>query len=158
MASCEGFDQYIVVVDGSRRLTRRNRKFLRRFEPFDPTGRAHRGNVTDTPRDANNSERKLTGDNLDRSKGNGNPSQVTIGSPGVQERIDHSPSSPLVQTEERMEPPQVDRSCQRETIEPEVIEMPATERMENPVLISPRRSNRSNKGQTSRFRDYETKF
>ena len=158
VASCEGFDQYIVVVDGSRRLTRRNRKFLRRFEPFDPTGRAHRGNVKDTPRDANNSERKLTSDNLDRSKVNGNPSQVTIGSPGVQERNNHSPSSPLVQTEERMEPPQVDRSCQRETIEPEVIEMPATERMENPVLISPRRSNRSNKGQTSRFRDYETKF
>jgi len=39
VASCEGFDQYIVVVDGSRRLTGRNRKFLRRcFERFDPTG------------------------------------------------------------------------------------------------------------------------
>ena len=87
-----------------------------------------------------------------------NPSLVTSGSPRVQERIYQSPSSPLIQTEERMEPPQVDRSCQREIIEPEVTEMPATERMENPVLISPRRSNRSNKGQTSRFRDYETKF
>ena len=31
---CEGFDQYQVMVDGSRRLTRRNRKFLRMFTPY----------------------------------------------------------------------------------------------------------------------------
>ena len=152
MASCEGFDQYIVVIDGSRRLTRRNRKFLPRFEPFDPTGRAHRGTVKDTPKEANNSKKQMNDDNLDRRKENENPSQVTIGSPGIQERISHSPSNPLVQTEVRIEEPlQVDRSCQRETIEPEVVEMPATGRMENLVLISPRRLNRSNKGQTSRF-------
>jgi hypothetical protein len=32
----EGFDQYQIMVDGSRRLTRRNRKFLRKFQPFKP--------------------------------------------------------------------------------------------------------------------------
>ena len=33
-----GYDQYIVKVDGSRRLTRRNRKYLRKFEPYKPDG------------------------------------------------------------------------------------------------------------------------
>ena len=35
---CEGNDQYMVMVDGSRRITRRNRKFLRQFTPFKPPG------------------------------------------------------------------------------------------------------------------------
>ena len=43
IASCEGFDQYIVIVDGSRRLTKRNRKFLRRFEPYEPVGMTRKG-------------------------------------------------------------------------------------------------------------------
>ena len=158
VASCEGFDQYIVVVDGSRRLTRRNRKFLRRFEPFDPTGRAHRETVKETPRKANNLERKLTDENLDRSNINGNPFQVATGPPGVQERIDQSPSRALVQSEARIDPLPVDRSSSRDTTEPETMEIPVTERLENPVIPSPRRSNRSNKGQTSRFKDYETDF
>ena len=34
----KGYDQYIVRVDGSRRLTRRNRKFLRKFEQYKPDG------------------------------------------------------------------------------------------------------------------------
>ena len=34
----KGYDQYIVRVDGSRRLTRRNRKFLRKFEQYRPDG------------------------------------------------------------------------------------------------------------------------
>ena len=33
---CEGFDQYQVLIDGSRRLTRRNRKYLQLFTPFHP--------------------------------------------------------------------------------------------------------------------------
>ena len=33
---CEGFDQYQVMIDGSRRLTRRNRKYLRLFTPYRP--------------------------------------------------------------------------------------------------------------------------
>ena len=37
VVKCEGHDQYQVVVDGSRRLTRRNRKFLRLFTPYVPT-------------------------------------------------------------------------------------------------------------------------
>ena len=32
----EGFDQYQVMVDRSRRLTRRNRRYLRLFTPFQP--------------------------------------------------------------------------------------------------------------------------
>ena len=72
---------------------------------MNPTGRAHTGTVKDIPREANNSKKQMNDDNLDRSKGNENPSQVTIGSPGVQERINHSPSNPLVQTEVRIEEP-----------------------------------------------------
>jgi hypothetical protein len=33
----EGNDQYMVVVDGSRPVTRRNRKYLKLFKPYDPT-------------------------------------------------------------------------------------------------------------------------
>jgi hypothetical protein len=33
---CEGYDQYQVMLDGSRRLTRRNMKFLRPFTPYKP--------------------------------------------------------------------------------------------------------------------------
>ena len=33
---CEGFDQYKVMIDGSRRLTKRNRKYLRLFTPYRP--------------------------------------------------------------------------------------------------------------------------
>ena len=29
IVKCEGFDQYQLMIDGSRRLTRRNRRFLR---------------------------------------------------------------------------------------------------------------------------------
>ena len=36
IVKCEGFDQYQVMIDGSRRLTRRNRKYLRMFTPFQP--------------------------------------------------------------------------------------------------------------------------
>jgi hypothetical protein len=32
----EGFDQYQVMIDGSRRLTIRNRSYLRLFTPFGP--------------------------------------------------------------------------------------------------------------------------
>ena len=34
--SCEGLDQYQVMIDGSRRLTRKNRRYLRLFTPFQP--------------------------------------------------------------------------------------------------------------------------
>ena len=34
--SSEGYDQYLVRVDGSRHVTRRNRKFLKPFEPYRP--------------------------------------------------------------------------------------------------------------------------
>ena len=158
VASCEGFDQYMVIVDGSRRLTRRNRKFLRRFEPYDPTGRAYSGNVKETTNQSNNKGQNLIDNDLDRSRIDINPSQVITNYPGVQERINSSPSRALVQREARMEPVPVDRSSPRETVEPEAIEMPVTERMEDTVMNSPRRSSRSNKGQTSRFKDYETEF
>ena len=36
IVNCEGFDQYMLMIDGSRRLTRRNRKYLRLFTPFQP--------------------------------------------------------------------------------------------------------------------------
>ena len=32
----EGLDQYKVMIDGSRRLTRRNRRYQRLFTPFQP--------------------------------------------------------------------------------------------------------------------------
>ena len=32
----EEFDQYQIMIDGWRRLTRRNRRYLRLFTPFQP--------------------------------------------------------------------------------------------------------------------------
>ena len=37
VVSDEGYDQYLVRVDGSRRVTRRNRKFLKPFVPYKPS-------------------------------------------------------------------------------------------------------------------------
>ena len=37
VVSTEGYDQYKVRIDGSRNVTRRNRKFLRVFQPFRPS-------------------------------------------------------------------------------------------------------------------------
>ena len=82
------------------------------------------------------------------------------------ERINHkcclhipeSPSRALAETEAREEwMPSSDRSSFRESIEPEIREVPVTEST-GPVVSPPRRSTRSNKGQTNRFKDYETNF
>ena len=67
VASYEGFDQYIVIIDGSRRLTKCNRKFLRHFEPFDPSGVTHRGKDQVVSRHTDNTVQRLT---------EGNPSRV----------------------------------------------------------------------------------
>ena len=32
-----GNDKYMIVVDGSRRTTRKNRRCIRLFKPYDPT-------------------------------------------------------------------------------------------------------------------------
>ena len=37
VVSTEGFDQYKVRIDGSRNVTKRNRKYLRVFQPFIPS-------------------------------------------------------------------------------------------------------------------------
>ena len=150
VASCEGFDQYIVIIDGSRRLTRRNRKFLRRFEPFDPSGVSHRGkDQVVVSRKTDNTGQRLTEEN---------PSRVLPVYPRVEETIDRSPSRALVRTETREETmPEIDRSSFGESIEPEIREVPVTEST-GPVVSPPRRSTRSNKGQTNRFKDYETNF
>jgi hypothetical protein len=46
---CEGFDQYQLMLDGSRRLTRRNRKYLRLFTPFQPPQATLGGDARSTP-------------------------------------------------------------------------------------------------------------
>ena len=77
----------------------------------------------------------------------------------VQDRTDGSPSGALAETETRDEwMPGRDRSSFRESIEPEIREVPDTESTQSPVVNPPRRSNRSNKGQTNKFKDYETDF
>ena len=63
-----------------------------------------------------------------------------------------------MQTETREETmPEIDRSSFGESIEPEIREVPVTE-CTGPVVSPPRRSTRTNKGQTNRFKDYETNF
>ena len=49
-----GFDQYMVKVDGSGRLTRRNRKFLRKFTPYElPKERPSANNLGENPSSPN---------------------------------------------------------------------------------------------------------
>ena len=155
VASCEGFDQYVVIVDGSRRLTRRNRKFLRRFEPFDPTGLSHKRKDKEESRQADNARQnvteKVSRENLVRE----NPTEVLP--TYSRDRTDQSPTRILPETESRELLPGQDRSSFWESIEPEIREVPNTEST-SPVVSPPRRSTRSNKGQTSRFKDYETNF
>ena len=159
VASCEGFDQYVVIVDGSRRLTRRNRKFLRRFEPFDPTGLSHRRKDKEESRQAENIRQDLTENVSSEYRTRENPPQVLPTYSRVQDRTDLSPSRALAETEAREEwMPSSDRSSFRESIEPEIREAPNTECSQSPVESPLRRSNRSNKGQTNKFKDYETNF
>ena len=44
-----GFDQYTVKLEGSRRLTIRNRKFLRKFNPYIPPGWAQQADEVGLP-------------------------------------------------------------------------------------------------------------
>ena len=116
------------------------------------------GPTKETTRQTNNTEQTVPDNNFDHSRVDRSPSPVIIESPVVQERISGSPSRALAQREARMETVPVDRSPLRESVEPELIRDAGTEVLENPVINSPRRSTRSNKGQTSRFKDYETDF
>ena len=44
-----GFDQYTIKVDGSRRVTKRNRKILRKFNPYIPPGWAQQAEEAGLP-------------------------------------------------------------------------------------------------------------
>ena len=64
-----------------------------------------------------------------------------------------------MQTETREETmPEINRSAIRESFETESSRLTDTESSQSPMVNSPRRSTRSTRGQTSRFKDYETDF
>ena len=98
-----------MIVDGSRRLTRRNRKFLRQFEPFDPTGLSHRGKDKEESKQADNERQNVT---EKVSRENRIQESLTQGLPTysrVQDRTDQSPSRALPETESREMLPGRDR-------------------------------------------------
>ena len=135
-----------IMINGDRR----NRKFLRRFEPFDPTGVRHRGKDQEVSRQNDHTGLGLTVEN---------PSRVLPAYPRVEETMDRSPPRALVQTETRQGTmPEIDRSAIRESYEPESRGITDTESTQSSSVNSPRRSTRSTRGQTSRFKDYETDF
>ena len=123
---------------------------MRPFEPFDPSGVTHRGKDQVVSRQTDNTGQKLTEEN---------PSRVFPAYPRVEETMDLSPKRALLQTETREETmPEIDRSAIRESFEPESRRITETEISQSPIVNSPRRSTRSTRGQTSRFKDYETDF
>ena len=66
-----GFDQYIIRTDGSGRLTRRNRKFLRKFTPYTPA------KIGPTSRNENRSSTALGNEGLCSAPENtGHPDHV----------------------------------------------------------------------------------
>ena len=160
IASCEGFDQYVVIVDGSRRLTRRNRKFLRRFEPYEAVGMPRK--IEPTVNTA-----------IDRSKNDKHTGKETFDANNPVNTRNMMSSSdtfvPRVCEEEHNATVEQSRKDRLIDDSPAVrIELPepgVPAHVENeavPVVDvnintpSIRRSTRINRGRTSRYDDYET--
>ena len=167
IASCEGFDQYIVIVDGSRRLTKRNRKFLRRFEPYEPVGMTRKGDsIVDKAIDRSDINQGKEKENLDRYPEDRrnmilptdpvaprvyeSEYNVPVGQSGMDRLMDNAPV--------RRELPEQDVTGNLSPSLPELIEDEAAPVVDLHINnTSPlRRSTRTNKGKTSRYDDYET--
>ena len=170
-----GFDQYTVKLEGSRRLTIRNRKFLRKFNPYTPPGWTKQ---TDAAGPATSPPRTPTPDAPPRPP---SPPAVprSVSPPAVEPPAIHcgyayQPLSaiPVGTNQWRtvedvldwaiptwVEDPQLqgDQGRDVEAPNPPVHEpppaQPADQRPHGPET-PPRRSSRKNKGQTTKFQDY----
>ena len=147
---CMDYDQYIVKVHGSNRLTRRNRRFLRAYDP--PTGQTI---VVPTPDQTVSLNRGAV-----REMGYGSQG-VQVGMPqtSVQEhdvQIRTGDDNEYLVSDPRPIPcDNEQRSSQAQQAE-DVIRSPIGNNDRGPGIEGVRRSGRSNKGESAKFKDFLT--
>ena len=165
-----GFDQYTVKLEGSRRLTIRNRKFLRKFNPYTPPGWAKQ---TDAAGPATPPPTVPTPDALPRPV-SPPPARHAAEPPAIHSGYAYQPlSAAPVGTNQwrtvddvlqwaiptQTENPQLqeDQGRDVEVDNPQVQEPhPAQPAVQSPEKAAPppRRSSRKTKGKTTKFQDY----
>ena len=158
IASCEGFDQYVVIVDGSRRLTRRNRKFLRRFEPYEPVGMPKK--IEPTAIDRSENDKRKEKENFD-SNSPVNARNMILPSDTFVPRVCEAENNVSVEQSGKDRLIDYSPAVRIELPEPGVpahVENEAVPVVDVDINNTPsiRRSTRLNKGKTSRYNDYET--
>ena len=144
VVECKPFDQYVVRVHGSNRLTLRNRKFLRSYDPPASAGRQ----IVLSPYEQNNTLNKGAGksvrdtasvqDTMPRP----DPGQVIA--TGDNEQLSNDSEQGYSDSEPSLEVQTVPNPSQQVGYTLPVPEPPV------------RRSSRQNKGETKRFDDYIT--
>ena len=146
IVSDEGYDQYLVRVDGSRRVTRRNRKFLKPFVPYKPSDSIHFDNPGRGGGDIRTSDSSIhvplpnvTPTVVPRditSCDNAGEPVIGLGSQVESENLAEYPKSPR-------------REASDQTVKPVDRQSPPS-----PVTPVSRRSTRAGRGTTSRFDEY----
>ena len=139
-----GFDQYTVKLEGSRRLTIRNRKFLRKFNPYTPPGWAKQ---TDAAGPVTSPPQAPTPDAPPRP----------VSPPAVRPVSPPAVEPPAIPTQIENPQLQEDQGRDVEVNNPPVQEPPpAQPAVQSPERATPppRRSSRKNKGKTTKFQDY----
>ena len=129
-----GYDQYEVMVDGSRRITLRNRKFLRKID---------RPEVKHFPDDSKTRQQTR---HIVRNEDEFDDDEPEYFTPAQSPAISRANSVENLQ-ENNEEIPPVEALVEAPPVE-EIVEEPP---IENNL---PRRSARANKGQTTRYQDY----
>ena len=129
-----GYDQYEVMVDGSRRITLRNRKFLRKID---------RPEVKHFPDDSKTRQQTR---HIVRNEDETDDDEPEYFTPEQSPAISRANSVENLQENNEEVPP----------VEAFVEAPPVAEIVEEPPIDNnlPRRSARANKGQTTRYQDY----
>ena len=140
------FDQYIVKVNGSNRLTKRNRRFLRVYEPAFPVTADFKP-IDDEPSEQGDIPASDWG------------ARVPLPNSSDPVDVDYAPAPVLrdnerqaVYTQQESEPVNNIPRVSPET----VVNMSPEEPAQREPVIPVRRSTRATKGQTSKFEDFVT--
>ena len=147
VVSDEGYDQYLVRVDGSRRVTCRNRKYLKPFVPYKPSDIVHCDDLN-----RGGGDMRINNPSIHVSRPDPTPTVVprgitgcdNVGKPVIglesqqvgSENPTEQPTSPL-------------REANDQSVKPVDVQPPTS-----PVTPDSRRSTRAGRGTTSRFDEY----
>ena len=154
IVDCKEFDQYIVKVHGSNRLTLRNRRFLRPYDPSASLGKQ----VIFPPHFQNTDMNKGAG----KQKKSTEDVHVPLPAQEPQEVVPRAvnPESDEVGSDVQDQVLQGDRQADAGVRDGPLVAGPMPAAVQGQVGPQPqamvRRSSRSNKGETSRFKDFIT--